>query len=631
MVDPSSIASAVAAKIFSDGLSRLTANLLDATGGQLKLLLTKQDSSLRNQLDHTFERCTKIKTLLNRDEPTNLLSLYVNLKFKCEEQIIDDYHLIELIRTKKRIIVTGTGGGGKTIFMKYLWISLFENPRGKIPIFIELRRINEFTSDRLDLYIYHSITDTSLSLSQSAFEREIQAGSFVFILDGFDEIVADKRTTLENQILDWAYRHPELTIIVSGRWDERFAAWQTFSTFHVLPFEMTQVVKLISKLKYDQITKRKFIEKLKQTLFVRHKSFLSNPLLATMMLLTFDQFAEIPEKVHLFYEQAFDTLFFKHDATKEAYKRKMHSNCSIDVFKKLLSYFCLASYYEEKFELTETEAITFINKGLKVEKSDINPSDFLLDLVESVCILRKDGLVYTFTHRSFQEFFAAYCLARIARDPTKDVLTKVIRRPSDQTIKMLFEMDKALVETQFVIPKLKELYQLIGNPTDPNFVERYCFVTISEITIFVFSGNSVNLYTRMTDWGFFVLLLSSLYPLLNLRRGNVLSIQKSDIDIIKPYAVKKRRPRRALIARITIDSSGRTMLSGTNTTGDVTIDTFDAIPNTSEFTEPASWFHKTDFVHRCRQEALTVSKLLDEIERKRGYKNKAIDDLLKLN
>jgi hypothetical protein len=30
-----------------------------------------------------------------------------------------------------------------------------------------------------------------------------------------------------------------------------------------------------------------------------------------MMLLTFDQFADIPEKIHLFYEQAFETLFLE--------------------------------------------------------------------------------------------------------------------------------------------------------------------------------------------------------------------------------------------------------------------------------------------------------------------------------
>ena len=65
-----------------------------------------------------------------------------------------------------------------------------------------------------------------------------------------------------------------------------------------------------------EIFQQKFIDNVKKHLYDKHKSFLSNPLLTTMMLLTFDQFAEIPEKMFLFYEQAFDTLFLKHDATK---------------------------------------------------------------------------------------------------------------------------------------------------------------------------------------------------------------------------------------------------------------------------------------------------------------------------
>lgn len=129
-----------------------------------------------------------------------------------------------------------------------------------------------------------------------------------------------------------------------------------------------------------------------------------------MMLLTFDQFADIPEKVYLFYEQAFDTLFAKHDATKEAYKRKTYTGLSIDIFKKTLAYFCLASYYDQKHQFTDSEVREYINKSIKMMNYDIKTEDFLKDLRESVCILQKDGLYWIFTHRSFQEYFSAYCL-----------------------------------------------------------------------------------------------------------------------------------------------------------------------------------------------------------------------------
>jgi predicted NACHT family NTPase len=228
---------------------------------------------------------------------------------------------------------------------------------------------------------------------------------------------------------------------------------------------MTQTLELIRKIRYDKAIKRKFIDRLRSNLFTTHTSFLSNPLLAIMMLLTFDQFAEIPDKMHLFYEQAFDTLFSRHDAMKEGYKRTLHCDCSIDVFKKYLSYFCLASYYEEKFEFNESEALDYITKGLKVEPSSIQPSKFLQDLVESVCILQKEGLAFTFTHRSFQEFFAAYCLARVNSEPTGEILMKIAvnRGTTDVPIRMLFDMDRDLVERRFIIPNLRKLSTIIGD------------------------------------------------------------------------------------------------------------------------------------------------------------------------
>ena len=42
-----------------------------------------------------------------------------------------------------------------------------------------------------------------------------------------------------------------------------------------------------------------------------------------MMLMTFDEFAEIPSKMHVFYEQAFNVLYNKHDATKASFKLKI--------------------------------------------------------------------------------------------------------------------------------------------------------------------------------------------------------------------------------------------------------------------------------------------------------------------
>ncbi len=424
---------------------------------RLSVIYEAFQTDFEPHLQATFERCAYVKTILNRASPVDLLSIYVNTRFQKNDETIDDYDLIESLHQSKRVCVMGRGGDGKTVFMKYLWLSIFNNPKGKVPIFIELRRINEFQSDDLLAYIYRSVIDVKSKISQSHFEAATHEGLFVFILDGFDEIVQEKKDSIEKQILSLSHSHPEAIVVVSGRFDSRYDAWQMFSNYRVLPLGRKQTIDLLNKLSYDRSTKKRFIERVKKDLYDKHKSFLSSPLLTTMMLLTFDQFADIPEKIYIFFDQAFDTLFLRHDATKEGFQRKKHTDLPIDRFKRYFSYFCMISYFDEKFELTETDIRTYSEKAFKVNDVSVDIECFIKDLSESICIMQREGLHYIFTHRSFQEYFAAFCLANFIDTRFGDICISLVGRPNDNVLSMLLDMQRDKMETNFIIPNLKRI------------------------------------------------------------------------------------------------------------------------------------------------------------------------------
>lgn len=54
-----------------------------------------------------------------------------------------------------------------------------------------------------------------------------------------------------------------------------------------------------------------------------------------MLMLTFEEYAEIPNSLHEFYRNAFETLIRRHDAMKSQFLRQMHSGCTAEEFKKL--------------------------------------------------------------------------------------------------------------------------------------------------------------------------------------------------------------------------------------------------------------------------------------------------------
>ena len=69
----------------------------------------------------------------------------------------------------------------------------------------------------------------------------------------------------------------------------------------------------------------------------------------------------------MFYAKAFETLFEKHDATKEQHERARKTDLAIDQFQSLFSTFCLNSYVREMTEFEHTEIIKLLRESIKFE------------------------------------------------------------------------------------------------------------------------------------------------------------------------------------------------------------------------------------------------------------------------
>lgn len=429
------------------------------------------DISFRDYLKNSVEKYGKIKTILYRTEPKYIYDFFVcpDLR-KGRDTVVDGSSIDNIIDISNFVIIQGAGGIGKSTFLKHLLLNEISQ-HDLIPVFVELKELNALDGD-YDIieFVFQRLNDLGSTIKKDYMDYALQSGCFLFLLDGYDEIFSDRKDVFFRKLERFCDKYSNNCFVISSRPYSEFVEFQRFTVLEVQKLRKQQALELISKIEYDEEIKQRFLMALDESLYEKHSSFASNPLLLSIMLLTFDNYAEIPEKLHLFYANAFETLYYKHDATKAGYRREMKCPLTYDVFKKVFAQFCFYTYYQGKIELTQDDICAALQKGIS-DVPPFNPMNFLYDLVNSICVLYKDGLNYKFTHRSFQEYFTAVFLKEMSDQHMTKLGTRLAKKDfsrlsHDSVFPMLRDMAEYRFEQNILLPLIVEFEDTYCNDTD---------------------------------------------------------------------------------------------------------------------------------------------------------------------
>lgn len=426
-------------------------------------------------LVNTRKKNSQIKTIIYRRVPKYLYSFYECIGVKYNGKTINTNKVSNLFSIGNKIIVTGTGGVGKSILFKHLFLNVIEETT-YIPILLELRSFNILETKDISLFesIYKVLYDNGFALSKEYFEYSMKEGAYIIFFDGYDEVNRDKTDKITNEIKSLSEKYYENKFFLSSRPTEEFIGWNDFCEVEALKLSKKQALSLIKKIEFDENVKDTFYKELDEHLYERYESFASNPLLLNIMLLTFQKHAIMPERLNDFYEEAFVTLFNAHDATKDSYVRDIRCGLGCEDFKYVFSYLCFKSYFNGEFEFSEARLIDYLSQAkVKLNRINFMVEDFLEDLTQSVCMLVKEGLVYRFSHRSFQEYFAAWYTCKLTDEVQSKLLLNWIKESdsvlSDSYFMMLFDLQSDKVNKIILCPIIKDLkkyYKTFGFSLD---------------------------------------------------------------------------------------------------------------------------------------------------------------------
>ena len=437
-------------------------------------------SAFNLYLKNSELRYNKVKTLADMTEPRTLEGengIYVDVYVEYKGKRISTSTVDNMMQISNNIIVLGSGGTGKSMLMRHLFVNT-QHRGSYIPVLVELRKMsNVDKSDSLLKMVHSCIEEFDVRLDQTQFEYSLRSGKYLLLFDGLDEVKEEIRDRVENLIQELSKKYPRNGFVVSSRKEGvDFKELETYTVVKSLPLEKEQAVELINRIGRNDDKVKEFSELLSKELFKKHRDFASNPLLLTMMYITFVDNNIIPEHLTDFYEAAYDALYKRHDANKDGvferdYKCKKLGEKE---FKDLFSYFCFQSYFIQQYEFSKEEICEYIKNGierLNLKELIENPGMFFNDIKDIVCLIVEEGSKFKFTHRSFQTYFAAYYTAtQVSDEQQKTFLGKEIRNQNflrDDFFYMLSRLEGDRFSSNILEPGIRKILKKIRESESP--------------------------------------------------------------------------------------------------------------------------------------------------------------------
>lgn len=442
------------------------------------------NNGISDYLENYYDKYSKTKTFIYREERVDFYDIFYPVTlYKRGHKIENIIDLKELFKRSNFLTIIGSAGSGKSMLMKHIFLSTVKQSY-KIPIVVELRNLNDFNGSIFD-YISEILLRNRLSTSKKIIERALNEGSFLFLFDGYDEIFSESKDKITRQIEEFVDTYNKNIFVITSRPGANCESLQRFDNYNVQPLSKNQILEFI-KLQYKNDDTTDSIEKIKSVIEnpqnKDYKDYLSNPLLLSMFIFTFNNYPELPKSKNKFYWNVFDTLCTKHDSftKKGSWLHERKSKLLNEDFENILKWFSYITIFKGKYNFDEEYLKTMLAEIKEKLNLSVNYDDLVYDLTVSIAILILDGTDYTFPHKSLQEYFCAYLIKGLNEDQKQKIYSEKFSHLGRHStggnlnfFKLCFELDKHYFSKYFLIPSAKVFISSIDNSTDEKLVKSF--------------------------------------------------------------------------------------------------------------------------------------------------------------
>lgn len=439
--------------VFSPGLRDIVpeirqrvSDIIQERCGTMRIL----DMTQPIELDDIYTSVNILEKISGRsrkeiDELIQELSLENFERFGQGSIAIEGVDGLEAVEKYKKLLILGKPGSGKTTFLKYLAVQCdrekFQAQR--VPIFVTLKDFAEMPRHPTLLEyigISHDILPSSASANSqliAPLDEIFHHGNALILLDGLDEVRKEDNERVLKEIREFAKHFYKNYYVVTCRIAAREYTLDTFDTFtevEIADFTTTQIETFAtnwfrhksSNLEISQKYLKSFLKSLDRHQPIQELA--SNPLLLTLLCLTFEDSMRFPPTRWELYKEGLEALLKKWDA-KRGIERdyptdlpqgelssSLYQELSVERKRDLLCQIALKTFKQKKFlfqpDILEEYVTNYISNSSSI---DIDPESLqlnceaILHAIEAqhgLIVERAKG-IYSFSHLTFHEYFAA--------------------------------------------------------------------------------------------------------------------------------------------------------------------------------------------------------------------------------
>lgn len=397
-------------------------------------------------LERNYDSLTISTSQLFRNEGYRIEDLYVPLIIRNSDfgDVEVDCFPEKVFIKENKVLLADSAGMGKSTLLKMIYKYIIDEGVC-IPFYIDLKNLVRGADVvSVEDYLFSSFPSLEDKPSKEFFFKLLDNNFFIFLFDGADEVPDDKKEDVFKKVDYFSKIASSSKFMVATRKEDRIlSSFFTYKAFSILPLNKEQSYEILRRYQFKDVGADDLIKEIEKEKNSAVKEFLKNPLLTTLLYTAFVLKRNVPLKKSLFFSQVYESLYENHDSTKPGYlTRKKKSGLDIDQFEKILSHLAFRGRNSEKLEYEKKDLIAEIrqiSEQYPTLKFDVN--GFVSDLITNVPVFRVEGTLYSWQHKSIQEyFFVRFCFIVLNQEQREKVLSNLLNSESISKYILLFDL-----------------------------------------------------------------------------------------------------------------------------------------------------------------------------------------------